>query len=56
MISSGDCKAGFRWENTRILKSEEPLFNCIVREALEIQLQYTAPCSDMVLTKTMVNM
>ena len=41
-------KAGFKWEDTRILKTEERRFDCKLREALEIQLQdtcllYTSP-------------
>ena len=36
-------KTGFKWEDTRILKPEERRFDCKVREALEIQLQDTAP-------------
>ena len=39
-------KAGFKWEDTRILKTEERRFDCKLREALEIQLQDTAPRSE----------
>ena len=40
------CKAGFNWDDTRILKTEERRFDRKVREALEIQLQDTAPRSE----------
>ncbi|MEO0685547.1 MAG: hypothetical protein AAFY76_11030 [Cyanobacteria bacterium J06649_11] len=39
-------KAGFKWDDTRILKTEERRFDRKVREALEIQLQDTAPRSE----------
>ena len=41
-----NCKAEFKWEDTRILKTEERRFDRKVREALEIQLQDTAPRSE----------
>ena len=40
------CISGFKWEDTRILKTEERRFDRKVREALEIQLQDTAPRSE----------
>ena len=40
------CKAGFDWENVKTLKVDERRFERKVREALEIQLQVTAPHSE----------
>ena len=40
------CKSGFKWEDTRILKTEKLKFDCKVREASEIQLQDMVPCSE----------
>ena len=43
-LHAENCKAGFKWEDTNILKTEERRFIRQVR--LEIQLQDTAPRSE----------
>ena len=44
-LHAENCKAGFKWEDTKILKTSERRFDRKVRQALEIQLQDTTPCS-----------
>ena len=41
-----NCKVGFEWKDTTILKIEEKIFDRKVRVALDIQLQQTSPHSD----------
>ena len=58
LLHKENCKLGFKWKDTRILKTEDRRFDRKVRKALEIQLQDTccAPRSEhMVLTKTMIS-
>ena len=54
------CNAGFDWNNVKTLKVEARRFQRKVREALEIQLQNTAPRTynivNMILTKMLVSM